>query len=157
MFVKADYMVCYWILIKRWLNTYFHIVKISCHKRASMVPYRFSQTCAFPTEGTKMGGRSSGSATRIETETVTESGRRSVGRKRGNASSDRMRSVGEEGNNRMETTPSRSGRRRLKKIKPWRRRRVKTCQTPHTLRSQRSLLKTTRRRRVGKESGYEIR
>lgn len=148
-------MDCYLILIKRWLNTYFHIVKLSCHKRASMVSYRFSQACAFPTEGTKMGGRSSGSVTRIET--VTESGRRSVGRKRGNASSDRMRNVGEEGNNRMEITPSRSGRRRLKKIKPWRRRRVKTCQTPHTLRSQRSLLKTTRRRRVGKESGYGIR
>lgn len=149
MFVKADYMDCYLILIKRWLNTYFHIMK--------MVPYRFSQACAFPTEGTKMGGRSSGSVTRIETETVTENARRSVGRKRGNASSDRMRNVGEEGNIRMEITPSRSGRRRLKKINPWRRRRVKTCQIPHTLRSQRSLLKTTRRRRVGKESGYGIR
>lgn len=140
-------MDCYLILIKRWLNTYFHIMK--------MVPYRFSQACAFPTEGTKMGGRSLGSVTRIETE--TESARRSVGRKRGNASSDRMRNVGEEGNIRMETTPSRSGRRRLKKINPWRRRRVKTCQTPHTLRSQRSLLRTTRRRTVGKESGYGIR
>lgn len=144
MFVKADYMDCYLILIKRWLNTYFHIMK--------MVPYRFSQACAFPTEGTKMGGRSLGSVTRIETE--TESARRSVGRKRGNASSDRMRNVGEEGNIRMEITPSRSGRRRLKKINPWRRRRVKTCQTPHTVRS---LLRTTRRRTVGKESGYGIR
>lgn len=115
--------------------------------------------CALYTEWTKTGGRSSGSVMQTETESANENGRRNVGRKRRNASGDRMKTGGEGKNGRMERTHAGSGRRRLKKKKsvPWKRKRVKTVENSLTLRGRRSLPKTTRRRRVVKESGYEIR
>lgn len=104
------------------------------------------------------GARSSGSVTQIETESVTESGRRSGGRRRRSASSDRTKIGGEGEKGRTEKTHAGSGRRRLKKKKSvaLRRKRVKTLETRLTLRGRRSPPKT-RRRTVVKESGCEIR
>lgn len=105
------------------------------------------------------GGRSSGSAMQIETGSANESGRRSGGRRRRSASGDRTKIGGEGESVRMERTRTGSGRTSLKKTKsaPWRRRRVKTLETPLTLRGRRSLPETTGRRRVVKGSGYGIR
>lgn len=104
------------------------------------------------TERMNTGGRSSGSVMQIK----TESGRRSGGRERRSASGVRTKIGGKGGNGKMRT---RSRRKRLKgrKIVPWRRERVKTLETPLTLRGWGSLPKKTRRRRVVKESGCEIR
>lgn len=106
-----------------------------------------------------MGVRSSGSVAQIETESANESGRRSGGRKRRSASGDRTRIGGGGESGRMGRTLAGGGRRRLKKKKtvPLRRKRVKTLETPVTLRGRRSLPKTTGRTTVVKESGYEIR
>lgn len=110
------------------------------------------------TERMNMAGRSSGSVTQIETESVTASGRRSGGRRRRSASGDRTKIGGEGENGRMERTHAGSGMRRLKKKKtaPWRRKKEKMLETRLTLRGRRSLPKT-RRRTVVKESGCEIR
>lgn len=105
----------------------------------------------------KTAGRSSGSV--MQTETESASGRRSVGRKRRSASGDRTKIGGERKSGTMERTQAGSGRRRSKKKKsvPWRGKGVKIVENPLTLRGRRSLPKTTRRMRVVKESGYEIR
>lgn len=86
----------------------------------------------------------------------TVTGSVSGGRKRKSASGDRTRIGGEGESGRTARTPAGSGRRRVKKKKSvrQRRRRVKMWQTLLTLRG---LPKTTKRRKVLKESGYEIR
>lgn len=103
-----------------------------------------------------MDGKSSGSGMSIATESGNENGRRSGGRKRKSVLGDKMKIGEEEENDRMERTHSGSERRRGngKKIVPSRRK--KTLETSPTLRSQKSLPKTTRRMTVLKESDYEI-
>lgn len=97
-----------------------------------------------------MAGRSSGSVTL----TVTESGRRSGGRERRSVSGDRTKNDGEGEKGRMERTRTGSERWKVKKKRsvPWSRKKVTMLENPLTRRGRRRLPKTTRKRRVLKES-----